>query len=104
MLFKADLLAKVLSGQKTQTRRLGTKQFTVGSIQPVSSGYTKPAGYIKITRKYRQPLYCMSEKEAKKEGFNSLDEFRQTWIQINGAYNPDQVVTVYEFTLVPKEK
>jgi len=104
MLFKADLLAKVLSGQKTQTRRLGPKQFTVGSIQPVSSGYTKPAGYIKILKKYRQPLCCISEKEAKKEGFNSIDEFRQAWIQINGNYNPDLVVTVYEFQLIKKEK
>jgi hypothetical protein len=104
MLFKADLLAKVLSGQKTQTRRIGKKQYTVGSIQPVSNGYTKPAGYIKILKKYRQPLCCISEKEAKKEGFNSIDEFRQAWLKINGTYNPDQVVTVYEFTLVSPEE
>jgi hypothetical protein len=102
MLFKADLLAKVLSGQKTQTRRTGTRQYKLDSIQSIRSGYTKPAGYIKITRKYRQPLCCMSQKEAKKEGFNNLDEFRQAWIQINGSYNPDQVVTVYEFTLIPQ--
>jgi hypothetical protein len=100
MLFKADLLAKILSGQKTQTRRLGPKQYRVGSIQPISSSYTKPAGYIKITKKYRQPLCCISESEAKKEGFNSTDEFREAWKQINGNYNPDQVVTFYEFLLV----
>lgn len=104
MLFKAALLAKVLSGQKTQTRRLGPKQLTVGSIQPISSGYTKPAGYIKILKKYRQPLCCISEKEAKKEGFNSTQEFREAWRQINGAYNPDQVVTVYEFALVSQRE
>ncbi len=102
MLFKADLLAKVLSGQKTQTRRTGVKEYKLGTVQPVCNGYKAPAGYVKITRKYRQPLCCISEKEAKKEGFSSIDEFRQAWLKINGSYNPDQVVTVYEFELVTK--
>ncbi len=102
MLFKKELLAKVLSGQKTQTRRISKKQYTVGSTQPVSSGYTKPAGYIKILKKYRQPLCCISEKEARKEGYNSIEEFRQAWLEINGNYNPDQIVTVYEFKIVKK--
>jgi hypothetical protein len=102
MLFKPKLLVKILSGQKTQTRRTGTKQYTVGSTQPVSSGYTKPAGYIKILKKYRQPLCCISEKEARKEGYNSIEEFRQAWLEINGNYNPDQIVTVYEFKIVKK--
>jgi hypothetical protein len=102
VLFKADLLAKILNGQKTQTRRTGQRQFTVGSIQPISHGYTKPAGYIKIIRKYRQPLCCISLKEARKEGFGSVEEFREAWRQINGGYNPDQVVDVYEFELVKK--
>jgi hypothetical protein len=104
MFFKAELLAKVLSGQKIQTRRSGSRQYRVGSIQSIRSGYTKPAGYIKITKKYRQPLCCISLKEAKKEGFNNIDEFRDAWRQINGSYDPDQVVTVYEFTLFPKKK
>jgi hypothetical protein len=104
MLFKKHLATKVLDGTKTQTRRCTKKKYRVGSIQPVSNGYTKPAGYIKILKKYRQPLCCISEKEAKKEGYNSTDEFRQAWIQINGNYNPDLVVTVYEFQLIKKEK
>lgn len=102
MLFKPHLLAKVLNGQKTQTRRLGPKQYRVGSTQPISHGYTKPQGYIKIIRKYRQPLCCISLSEARKEGFSSIEEFREAWRQINGGYNPDQVVDVYEFELVKK--
>ena len=104
MLFKADLLAKVLSGQKTETRRTGKNQYKEDSIQPINSNYTKPVAYIKILKKTRQPLCCMTEKNAQKEGFNNLMEFRDVWRQINGNYNPDQVVTVYEFKLIKKEK
>ena len=35
----------------------------------------------------------------KKEGCNSLEEFRKVWQEIHGSWNPDQIVMAYEFKL-----
>jgi hypothetical protein len=39
----------------------------------------------------------------KKEGFNNLEEFRKAWIEINGSWNPEEIVTAYEFELVSSD-
>ena len=49
-------------------------------------------------------LADMTEEEAKAKGFNTLEEFKETWRQINGPWNPDTIVTVYEFILHKVEK
>ncbi len=48
----------------------------------------------------------MTSEDALAEGFASLDEFRQTWIQIHGHYDPDQPVWVVTFVkeATPEEK
>lgn len=48
----------------------------------------------------------MTSEDALAEGFASLDEFRQTWIQIHGHYDPDQPVWVVTFVkeAAPEEK
>jgi hypothetical protein len=101
VLFKTHLLALVLQGRKTQTRRTSRYELTVGRIYTVKTNlYGQPQGYIKITQKYRQRLGDVSEPEAKAEGFNSIEEFQKAWKAINGSWNPEQIVTAYEFELV----
>ncbi len=36
----------------------------------------------------------------KKEGHNSLEEFHRALIEINGNWDPEQIVTVYEFKVI----
>jgi hypothetical protein len=36
-------------------------------------------------------------------GFKTRIEFMQAWISINGSWDPDTIVTVYEFVLVEKD-
>lgn len=104
-LFKKDLIRLVQAGRKTQTRRTHKREWQVGKIYKVKiSYYDKGQGIIKITRKFHQHLCDVSESEARKEGFNCLDEFRQCWIKINGSWNPDQTVTVYEFSYIPQKR
>ena len=43
---------------------------------------------------------AISTEDIKKEGFNNLEDFRRAWIEINGSWNPKQIVTVYEFKSV----
>jgi len=50
-------------------------------------------------KKYSQKLGEISEAEARKEGFNSLEEFKEAWIKIIGQWNPSLEVVAYEFKL-----
>jgi hypothetical protein len=99
MMFKRDLLEKVLSGLKTQTRRLNTN-FREGKTYTLKKNWVENTGkHIKITKTYNQKLGEINYSEIIKEGFSSLEEFREVWIRINGKWEPDMVVTVYEFEL-----
>ena len=101
MMFKKDLLDLVVSGRKTQTRRLHRRVLKVGRIYSVKRNWFNCTGdYIRMVRVYRQELGDVSEEEAVKEGFIGLDEFRSAWIRINGSWDPEMEVVVYEFELV----
>ena len=41
----------------------------------------------------------MSEEEVLKEGGYTLEEFKEVWGRINGSWEPDEVVGVYEFKI-----
>jgi hypothetical protein len=97
----------ILKGEKTQTRRLSGKSanYKVGYAYSIrDKWFSKAQGYILITRKFRQKLGDISPEDAKKEGYNSLDEFRAVWIKINGSWKPDEIVTSYEFELARKRQ
>ena len=104
-LFKRSLIPLILSGQKTQTRRAHKRRWIIGHTYKIKDPYlSKGIGTIKITRSFKQRLGDISEQDAQKEGFKDRTEFMQAWIKINkGAWNPDTIVTVYEFILVEKD-
>jgi hypothetical protein len=46
----------------------------------------------------------MTEEDAKAEGFQNLEEFKKEWEKITQKpWNPDQIVTAYEFHLLAKD-
>uniref|UniRef100_A0A6M3M9Q3 Putative ASCH domain-containing protein n=1 Tax=viral metagenome TaxID=1070528 RepID=A0A6M3M9Q3_9ZZZZ len=99
-MFKRNLLELVLSGLKTQTRRLHKHTLKEGQIYTLKKNWYKNTGeYIKITRVAHQRLGDITKDEAEKEGFRSIEEFRQAWIRINGSWDPDMEVVVYDFEL-----
>jgi len=105
-IFKRKHLNLVLQGTKTQTRRVHKRLWTVGRIYAVRDRwFTKPAGYILITRRFRQRLGDITPKEIEKEGYKDVGEYKKIWEEIwgPGSWNPDLVVTVYEFVLHPTE-
>ena len=104
MLFKKQLFEKILRGEKTQTRRFmerkpGRRVYEVGERVGIRAGYTKPTAYITITRKFEQKLGDISEEDARKEGFVSVEEFKQQWVSLYQRWTPELVVWVYEFEL-----
>ena len=105
MLFKRHHVKKILQGRKTQTRRTSQRKYKVGRYYSIRDHiFGKPQGHLIITRRFQQKLGEISPEDVKKEGYNSLEEFRKSWIEINGEWNPEQTVTVYEFILVKKGK
>jgi hypothetical protein len=100
MMFKRELLDLVISGKKTQTRRLHKRVLKVGRIYALKRSWIEFTGdYIKIIRVTRQKLSEVNEDEAGKEGFGSIEEFQKAWIRINGSWNPEMEVIVYDFEL-----
>ena len=103
-LFKRCLIPLILCGQKTQTRRAHKRRWIIGHTYKIKDQYlSKGLGTIKITRSFKQRLGDISEQDAQKEGFKTRIEFMQAWNTINGSWNPDTIVTVYEFILVEKD-
>ena len=102
MQFKRRMLALVLLGEKTQTRRINPPRHKVGSLQPVQCGYRDKAhARILITGVRRQKLKDMTLEEAKAEGFISVLAFVGYVMDINPKHKimPDTEMTVYEFEL-----
>ena len=100
MMFKKELLGLVVSGRKTQTRRLHKRLLKEGRVYALKRGWFESTGdYLKITRVAHQRLGDITEEEAVKEGFSSIDEFRSAWIRINGSWDPEMEVIVYDFEL-----
>jgi len=103
-LFKRRHLAAIREGRKTQTRRVHKLTWQLGGVYAVRTSYFgKPEGYIRIIRKFRQRLGDITAEDVRKEGFSSLEEFKQAWMEIHGSWDPDLVVTVYEFRIATKK-
>lgn len=107
MLFKKKHIEIILKGEKTQTRRLPGKSanYKVGHVYSIRDRwFSKAQGYILITRRFRQRLGDISAGDIKKEGYRNIWEFQVAWQRIHGSWNPNDIVTCYEFKVVKKEK
>jgi len=102
MLFKKGHIAMILRGEKTMTRRLHKRPYRVGHTYRIQRGwYDWTDIYILITRRFRQRLGDISPQDIRKEGYQTLKEFKEAWIEINGFWNPNILVWAYEFKRAP---
>jgi len=97
--FSARYVDKILAGLKTQTRRTHKHEWKIGHVYPLRDNwYAPPKGYILITRKFRERLGNISPLDIRKEGCESLEEYKQIWEEAQKRpWNPDEIVIVYEF-------
>lgn len=110
MIFKQHDL--VISGRKTQTRRLwkdswehytqdersmvaifsnGRVLYAIGRLLPIIPKRTQPAiridggiARVCVVALRREPLQSITETDAIAEGVNSVAEYRELWTSING--------------------
>ena len=105
MMFKKQHINMILEGLKTQTRRKGKMRYSVGKVYGIRCRlYDRSKHFILITRRFRERLGNISEADAQKEGYGSIANFKKVWIEINGSWNPKEIVTAYEFKLAAVSK
>jgi hypothetical protein len=98
LIFGRDHIRLILEGVKTQTRRRHGRPLKAGRIYDVKRDWYHSTGHkILITDVYRQRLRDITPEEDNKEGNYTVDEFIEEWKDINGSWEPDEVVWVYEF-------
>jgi hypothetical protein len=101
LIFRREHLDLVLAGVKTATRRRHKRPRRAGRVYTIKSSWVRYTVHrIKIDRAYEQRLGDMTEKDAEKEGGYTLQEFKEVWEEVVGLWDPDEVVTVYEFHLL----
>lgn len=88
-------IQKVLEGKKTATRRNG-RYADVGEIM------TLEGKSFKIDRVYEQSLGELTDEDAKREGFNTVEEYKESILSYHPGmpWLPQMKVWVHEFSKV----
>ena len=111
MIFKPELIEKILAGEKTVTRR-PVKYDPAGEPLPcryepgrdyaLQPGRGKKAvGRIRVLDVRREPLAEVDTADARREGFYGGPEFAAYWSKLYGSYDPTELVDRIEFELLP---
>lgn len=106
LLFKAEHVDPIKNDIKTQTRRLGKIRWKVGSIHQAKTGYKKDDtfSHLQIKAVRQEPLGCITEADARAEGYNSISEYIEVFKRIYGKWIPEELVCVIDFKRVPAPK
>ena len=104
ILFKDYHIKPILRGRKTQTRRLWPKgpRVKVGAVHLVKTELFSKEHHckIKILDVHQERLGDISADDVYAEGYSSIDEYVDAWIEINGSFDPDQLVYVVAFEVL----
>lgn len=106
MIFKPELVEKILAGEKTVTRRrikhhLEPPRYREGREYAVQPGRGKKAvARIRVKRVSIEPLGIIDPNEARLEGFATERAFKSYWFQLYGSFDLTQLVHRIEFELV----
>lgn len=102
MIFRREMLAKVLSGAKTVTRRVGKARYKMGRTYAVQPGRGRQhVAHIKIRGVQEKALSFVDKWEVYWEGFDTVSEFVDYWIKLHGTWDSQEVVTRIRFELAP---
>jgi hypothetical protein len=121
MQFKPDLIGMIRYGHKTQTRRptspedsighrgrdvlwvrhRGRLRWEVGRCYSVCPGRgLRAVGSIRLTAIRQEPVYAITEADARAEGFQDASEFRVRWQAMYPHAGPNDMAWVLTFELV----
>ncbi|NPA74831.1 MAG: ASCH domain-containing protein [Euryarchaeota archaeon] len=97
--FSEDFTAKILSGEKQATLRLGVKDYAPGEVVIVRAG-TAELGSAEIVR-VRQLRFCeLTDEDARLDGFPDLQALRDALERFYGKFEDSQIFTQIVFRMV----
>jgi ParB family chromosome partitioning protein len=88
----------ILIGRKTQTSRKGIYP-NIKSGRIVRAAITHFAD-LEILEVNRKKLSDFDENDAQREGGYTLEQFKDVWKKLHGAWNPNETVSTIRFRLV----
>lgn len=117
MIFRRELAAQIVKGEKTATRR-GVVFDNERAMWRIEKPWRYPVGKVFavqpgrgvdgiaeaiVTARWVEPLAAVTPADARREGFPTRDAFVQAFKAINGSWDPDARVHVVEFELHGEE-
>jgi hypothetical protein len=113
VIFRPEMVDKILAGEKTVTRRpvklLGYQpnpaqmpcRYEVGKDYAVQPGRgLKAVARIRVSDVRREQLFAIDTADARREGFDGGPEFAAYWRKLYGSFIPTQLVDRIEFQLL----
>jgi len=103
MLFKPYLVEPILRGTKSETRRLWKRCLVkVGRTYRAKTNFRNDSAFatIMITYIRKEKLGSIDSNGVRKEGCQSLKDFKLIWMDIHGSWQPDIEVFVIGFRRV----
>jgi len=103
ILFKPEHVEPILRGEKTQTRRIGRCRWRPGSIHQAKTSLkkgSKPFALLRIVSVRQERLGDISEDDAKKEGYSSVEAYKEVFKRIYGWWDENELVWVVDFEVV----
>jgi len=91
ILFRPEHVDLIVSGRKTQTRRLGRRRWNVGASHQASTRLFDPSATfarLRILRVRRECAQCISDEDAVAEGYEDPDSFLEAFCRINPGWPP----------------
>jgi hypothetical protein len=111
MLFQPEHIEQIRSGEKTQTRRDWADNYARPSAGDIRMATTELFTsddecdcYIRVLDAHQEPLGAITPADAAAEGGYTVAEFRDVWRDINGAWDPGQIVAVVTFEYVGRSR
>lgn len=103
ILFKPEHVDPIKKREKTQTRRRGKWRWKVGAIHQAKLNFkkgSKPFANLLIKAVREERLGDISEEDARREGYPTVEVYIDAYKRIYGGWDPDEVIWVVDFELV----
>jgi len=98
--FRKTFAEQIIEGEKISTRRAKKPLVKVNKAYRIQIGFRYLPERIFVKGICTQRLGDMTIEDAKREGFASLDEFRESWMNIYGFWDDDRQVWVVDFEYI----
>ena len=100
--FNEKMFKALVEGRKTVTRRKDPKDICSGLYVAALCPVTQDRMMLKCTGNYSQKISEMTQEDAWKEGFNTLEEFNEEIASIYGQeyLESNPTMWVYEFSVI----